>query len=173
MTSLTFRTAPGESATVGDFENGYINGNDGAEQRHVRGPVNARTFRSDQTSNVTVDGWNVDCGGCANVQIFHLEAGSNILVKNSEISDNTDNSLMWINGTNLTFENNRIHDAGLRSGSGAHTECMYAWSVTNLTLKRNHFYHCSVMDVFITATPCRPAGTSSRTSSSVRGRTRA
>ena len=27
---------------------------------------------------------------------------------------------------------------------------MYAWSVTNLTLKRNHFYHCSVMDVFIT-----------------------
>ena len=27
---------------------------------------------------------------------------------------------------------------------------MYAWDVTNLTLKRNHFYHCAVMDVFIT-----------------------
>ena len=27
---------------------------------------------------------------------------------------------------------------------------MYAWSVTNLTLKRNHFYHCAIMDVFIT-----------------------
>ena len=39
---------------------------------------------------------------------------------------------------------------GCRVGSGAHTECMYANSVTGLTLKRNHFYHCSVMDVFIT-----------------------
>jgi hypothetical protein len=57
---------------------------------------------------------------------------------------------MWISGSNLTFENNRIHDAGLRPGSGAHTECMYAWRVTNLRLKRNHFWHCSVMDVFIT-----------------------
>jgi hypothetical protein len=27
---------------------------------------------------------------------------------------------------------------------------MYVWAVTNLTLKRNHFYHCAVMDVFIT-----------------------
>ena len=27
---------------------------------------------------------------------------------------------------------------------------MYVWQVTNLTLKRNHFYHCSIMDVFIT-----------------------
>ena len=71
-------------------------------------------------------------------------------MKNSDISDNKNNSLMWINGSNLTFENNQIHDAGLPSGSGSHTECMYAQSVTNLTLKRNHFYHCSVMDVFIT-----------------------
>jgi hypothetical protein len=38
----------------------------------------------------------------------------------------------------------------LPDDSGAHTECMYAWRVTNLTLRRNHFYHCSVMDVFIT-----------------------
>ena len=114
------------------------------------GPVTARTFRSDKASNVTVDNWRVDCGGCVNVQIFHLESASNVVVRNSDISDNTDNSLMWINGTNLTFENNVIHDAGLRAGSGAHTECMYAWDVTGLTLKRNHFYHCSVMDVFIT-----------------------
>ena len=82
--------------------------------------------------------------------MFHIENGNNITVKNSDISDNKNNSLMWINGNNLTFENNVIHDAGLPAGSGAHTECMYAWDVTGLTLKRNHFYHCSVMDVFIT-----------------------
>ena len=27
---------------------------------------------------------------------------------------------------------------------------MYIWQVTNLTLKRNHFYRCAIMDVFIT-----------------------
>ena len=114
------------------------------------GPVTARTFRTDRTSNIVVDGWNVDCGGCVGEQIFHLEENNNVVVRNSEIQDNNDNSLIWINGTNLTFEHNKIHDAALRSGSGAHTECMYAWEVTNLTLKRNHFYHCAIMDVFIT-----------------------
>ena len=120
--------------------------------------MNATTFRSDVASNVVVDNWNVDCNGCANVQIFHLESANNVVVKNSQIQDNTDNSLIWINGSNITFENNVIHDAGLRSGSGAHTECMYVWSVTNLTLKRNHFYHCSVMDVFITGSDVSTGG---------------
>jgi hypothetical protein len=35
---------------------------------------------------------------------------------------------------------------------------MYAWDVTNLTLKRNHFYHCSVMDVFITGSDVSTGG---------------
>ncbi len=137
--------------TVGNFQNGHIaGGGGGASNINFVGPVTARTFRSDVASNVVVDNWNVDCNGCVNEQIFHLESANNVVVKNSQIQDNTDNSLIWINGSNITFENNSIHDAGLRSGSGAHTECMYVWSVTNLTLKRNHFYHCSVMDVFIT-----------------------
>ena len=97
-----------------------------------------------------VDSWRVDCGGCDGEQMFHVEQASNVTVKNSDISDNKNNSLIWVNGSNLTFENNQIHDAGLPNGSGAHTECMYANSVTGLILKRNHFYHCSVMDVFIT-----------------------
>ena len=79
-------------------------------------------------------------------------------VRNSDISDNKNDSLMWISGSNLTFENNQIHDAGLPSGSGAHTECMYAQAVTNLTLKRNHFYHCAVMDVFITGSDVANGG---------------
>ena len=153
---ITFRTASGETVTVNDFENGFYTG--GASNLTFVGPVNARSFRSDGGSNITVDAWNVDCNGCVNEQIFHLENATNVTVLNSEIQDNTDNSLMWINGTNLTFENNRIHDAGLRPGSGAHTECMYAWSVTNLTLKRNHFYHCSVMDVFITGSNTASGG---------------
>ena len=147
---VTFRTASGESVVVNDLENGHIAGSPGGSNITFVGPASARTFRSDQASNVVVDGWNIDCNGCNSTQIFHLEAADNVTVRNSEIQDNTNDSLMWISGSNLTFENNKIHDAGLDSGSGAHTECLYAWRVTNLTLKRNHFWHCSVMDVFIT-----------------------
>lgn len=57
--------------------------------------------------------------------------------------------MIWINGSNITFEHNVIHDA-LLVNSAAHTECMYVWAVTNLTLKRNNFFNCAVMDVFIT-----------------------
>ena len=148
--NVTYRTASGENVVVNDFENGHIAGASGVSNITLVGPVTAQTFRSDKANNVVVDNWRVDCGGCANVQIFHIESASNVVVRNSDISDNTDNPLIWINGSNLTFENNVIHDAGLRAGSGAHTECMYAWSVSGLTLKRNHFYHCSVMDVFVT-----------------------
>ena len=151
---------------VNDLENGHIAGGTGGSNITFVGPVAARTFRSDRASNVVVDNWNVDCNGCNGVQIFHLEAADNVVVRNSEIQDNNNNSLMWVSGSNLTFENNRIHDAGLPSGSGAHTECLYAWNVTNLTLKRNHFYHCAVMDVFITAGATSQTAASSRTTSS-------
>ena len=144
--------------TVGDFQNGTSPAAQRRQQHHVRRSRDRPHLPLGPSHNVVVDGWNVDCNGCVNVQIFHLESANNVVVKNSEIQDNTDNSLIWINGSNLTFENNVIHDAGLRAGSGAHTECMYAWSVTNLTLKRNHFYHCSVMDVFITGSDVSNGG---------------
>ena len=147
---VTFRTASGESVVVDDLENGHIAGGTGASNVSFIGPASSRTFRSDKASNVVVDNWKVDCGGCDGVQTFHLEDANNVVVTNSEIQNNNNNSLMWISGSNLTFANNLIHDAGLPSGSGAHTECMYAWNVTNLTLRGNHFWHCSVMDVFIT-----------------------
>ena len=31
-----------------------------------------------RSSNIVVDGWNVDCNGCDNEQIFHLEAANNV-----------------------------------------------------------------------------------------------
>jgi hypothetical protein len=155
---VTFKPAAGETVAVNDFENGSISGGLGGNNITFAGPVQAKTFRSDRTSNITVDGWTVDCGGCNGVQIFHLEHSTNVLVRNSDISDNNNTSLMWIDGTNLSFEGNQIHDAGLPAGSTAHTECMYAWDVTNLTLKRNHFYHCSVMDVFITGSDVSNGG---------------
>jgi hypothetical protein len=155
---VTFRTAGGESVVVNDFENGNISGARGGSNVGFVGPVRARTFRSDQASNVVVDGWTVDCNGCDGEQMFHVEAADNVVVRNSDISDNKNDSLIWIDGSNLTFENNRIHDAALPNGSSAHTECMYAHDVTNLTLKRNHFYHCSVMDVFITGSDVANGG---------------
>ena len=147
---VTFRTARGERVTVADFENGFNGGPEGADHVRFVGPVTARTFRSDGTRNLLVDRWRVDCGGCDGEQIFHLEDAENAVVRNSNIGDNKNNSLIWISGSNITFDHNVIHDAGLPDGSAAHTECMYAWRVTKLTLRRNHFYHCSVMDVFIT-----------------------
>ena len=147
---VTFRTAKGEKVVVRDFENGYNGSWNGASNVRFLGPVTARTFRSDGTHDVLISGWRVDCEGCDGIQTFHLEDARNVTVRNSNIGDNKNNSLIWISGTNITFDHNVIHDAGLPSGSPAHTECMYAWRVTNLTLRRNHFYHCSVMDVFIT-----------------------
>jgi hypothetical protein len=147
---VTFRTATGESVTIRDLENGINGGRGGGNNIKFVGPVTARTFRSDGTSNILVDGWRVDCGGCEGVQIFHLEDAQSTTIRNSNIGNNQNNSLIWISGSNIAFDHNVIHDAGLVDGAGAHTECMYVWRVTNLTLRRNHFYHCSVMDVFIT-----------------------
>ena len=148
---VTFRTAAGEQVNVGEFENGaYWNNGGGANNLTLIGPVSSRSFISDFVSNLTVDGWTVDCQGCIGVQTFHISDVDNVVVRNSDIGNNLDNSLVFVNGSNITFENNRIHDAGIRSGSGAHTECMYVWQTTNLTLKRNHFYRCAIMDVFIT-----------------------
>ncbi len=35
---------------------------------------------------------------------------------------------------------------------------MYVWEVTNLTLKRNQFYNCAIMDVFITGSAVSNGG---------------
>ena len=147
---VTFRTARGEKVILADFENGTNGGPQGGSNLKLIGPVTARSFRSDGTRNILVDGWRVDCGGCDGEQIFHLEDAESTTVRNSNIGNNKNNSLIWISGSNITFDHNVIHDAGLPDGSSAHTECMYAWRVTNLTLRRNYFYHCAVMDVFIT-----------------------
>ena len=148
---VTFRTASGEQVNMGEFENGaYWNNGGGANNVTLVGPVRASQVWADNASNVTIDNWTVDCGGCVGVPVFHSEEAQNITVRNSDIGNNNNFPTVFINGTNFTFENSRIHDAALISGSGAHTECMYVWQVTNLTLKRNHFYRCAIMDVFIT-----------------------
>ena len=61
---VTFRTATGETVVVNDFENGHIAGAAGGSNISFVGPASARTFRSDQSSNIVVDGWNIDCNGC-------------------------------------------------------------------------------------------------------------
>ena len=100
---VTFRTADGASVVVDDLENGHIAGGTGASNVSFVGPASARSFRSDKASNVVVDNWHVDCGGCNGVQTFHLEAADNVVVRNSEIENNNNNSLMWISGSNLTL----------------------------------------------------------------------
>jgi hypothetical protein len=147
---VTFRTAAGERVVIDEFENGaWYADRGGANNLVLIGPIAARSFVADKVANITVDRWQIDCGGCVGVTAFHAES-NNVILRNSDVSNNADFPLLFVGGTNITLINNRIHDARLRPGSGAHTECMYAWQATNLTLKRNHFYHCAIMDVFIT-----------------------
>ena len=54
---VTFRTATGETVTLGDFQNGHIAGSAGANNLTLVGPVTSRTFRSDRADNIIVDGW--------------------------------------------------------------------------------------------------------------------
>lgn len=155
--AMTIKTAPGETVVLGSLDNGRISNFTGSSWINFVGPAKSTEFRNDTVSNVSIDNWEVDCNGCT-AQAFHVESASNVLVKNSKIHDNINNPIVWINGTNLTFENNEIYDARLPSGSSAHTECMYVQAVTNLTLKRNHFHECAVMDVFITGSAVSTGG---------------
>ena len=147
---VTFRTAGGEQVVVDEFENGAYYGNGGgANNITLIGPVAHARSSATTSATSTVDGWNVDCQGCIGVQTFHIRQRQR---RRPQLRDRQqpDDSLVWLSGSNISFENNRIHDAGpprrLRRPHRVHVRL----EVTNLTLKRNHFYHCAVMDVFIT-----------------------
>ncbi len=149
--TVSFTPATGESVTVADFTNGYVgDGNaSGANNLTFNGPVTARQFRTDGTSNVTVDGWTVDGQNTVN-QIMHFEGVNGFTLRNSEVFNNRNNSLSLGTGSNVTIDRSKFHDAGLDAGSGAHTECLYASGIDYLRITNSHFYRCSVMDVFIT-----------------------
>src|SRR6185295_14718321 len=62
----TFQPADSEVVTVRGLDNGnWSSGGGGGNYLTFKGPVTAQSFYADYTSNVTVDGWDIDAGGRA------------------------------------------------------------------------------------------------------------
>ncbi len=150
--SVTFRTVSGESVVLDDFVNGmYQTSGGGANNVTLIGPVRARSFQADHTSNVTVDNWDVDSGGAQRTQPFHVEFATNFTLRNSKVHNILNaNAMVVVGGTNFTIDNNDFYDNLNNTGGVIHDECFRAQPVTGMTMTRNHFWSCNVMDVFIT-----------------------
>jgi chitodextrinase len=149
---VVFRSASGESVVLRDFTNGaYQNNGGGGNNITFVGPVRARSFQADYTTNVTVDNWDVDVGGQQITQPFHVEFAANFTLRNSKVHNALNsNAMMVLGGSNFTFDNNDIYDDLNNTGGAIHDECFRAQPVTGMTMTRNHFWSCNVMDVFIT-----------------------
>ena len=70
---------------IDEFENGaWYSDRPGAQQPQADRPGRrARSLHRRQVANITVDRWQVDCGGCVGEQTFHVES-NNVTVRNSE-----------------------------------------------------------------------------------------
>jgi hypothetical protein len=149
--------AAGETVTMTDFRSGQVSDatGSGANWVTIVGPITATQFRVDETNQVVADDWLIDSNG-ATCQCVHIENSTEVTFKNGEVREGNAaggvGAMIWIGSEDTAggyvFDNNEIHDATVSDGT--HTECMYAWSVTDMTLTRNHFYNCPIMDVFIT-----------------------
>lgn len=148
----TFTVASG-TATMGQFNNGEIGADTGADWITVVGPITANEFDSDQTANVVIDGWNVDHGKTVALQPFHVEATQGAFtLRNSQIHGVMNaNAMTYLSGSGpWVFDHNDFYDSLDNTGGAIHTECIYATSVSNFTFTRNHLYSCATEDIFIT-----------------------
>jgi hypothetical protein len=153
----TFQPASGETVTTGKFENGtWQNSGGGGNYITFKGPVKSKTFYADFTSNVTLDGWDVDAGGQAAAinQPFHIEATTGpFTLKNSKIHNSYNGNSLAIfneNGGPLLVDNNDFYHDLNDTGGVIHDECVYTYAVKNMTFTRNHLWGCNVMDLFFT-----------------------
>jgi hypothetical protein len=153
----TFQPASGETVTTGKFENGtWQASGGGGNYITFKGPVKSKTFYADFTSNVTLDGWEVDAGGQAAAinQPFHVESTTGpFTLKNSKIHNSYNgNSLAIFNGNGgpLLVDNNDFYHDINDTGGVIHDECVYTYAVKNMTFTRNHLWGCNVMDLFFT-----------------------
>ena len=155
VTSFTFKPASGETVTVGEMNDGdyHFDPARGGNNITFLGPVTAREFRADHTVGVTVDGWNVTGNGAQITQPFHVgESGtSNFTLRNSKVHGYMNpNAMVVLNGTNFVIDHNDIYDDLNNTNGAIHDECFRTQPVSNMTLTRNHFWSCNVMDVFLT-----------------------
>jgi hypothetical protein len=101
---------------------------------------------------VTIDGLDMNAGGAQITQPFQVQAGAtNFTLRNSQVHDVLNpNAMMVLEGSGYTLDNNQIYDDLNNTDGAIHDECIYAMSVANMTMTRNHFWSCNVQDVFLT-----------------------
>jgi len=153
VTGVTFQTASGESVAVSEFNNGdYHWGVPGASHVTFIGPVSARTFYADYTDGVTVDGWDVSCGGEVCTQPFHVAEGShNFTLRNSRVHDAMNpNAMFVIGGDHFTIDHNEIYNDLNNTEGVIHDECIRFQDLRDVVFTRNHVWSCNVMDIFVT-----------------------
>ena len=159
--ACTFRTVAGETVTAGSLNLGeWQSCSRGASSASTTnwfslvGPIRTTEFHADCSNQVLVDGLDMDAGGVQRTQPFQVQAGAtNFTMRNSKVHNSLNsNAMMVLEGSNFVLDNNDIYD-GLNNTNGAiHDECLRAQPVDNMTMTRNHFWSCAVMDVFITGT---------------------
>jgi chitodextrinase len=159
--ACTFRTASGESVTAGSLNLGeWQTCQRGASSTTTTnwftlvGPIKTREFHADCSDRVTVDGLDMDAGGVQITQPFQVQAdATNFTLRNSKVHNALNaNAMMVLEGSNFVLDGNDIYD-GLNNTNGViHDECLRAQPVDNMTMTRNHFWSCAVMNVFITGT---------------------
>jgi hypothetical protein len=102
---------------------------------------------SNQASNITLDGLNLDADGAT--QLTLDTGGDNVTVKNSRIGNVVDEKGAIIGGNNVTIDNVYFHDVVLRT-LGIHNECAYVIQAEGIHLRNSTFTNCATMDVMLT-----------------------
>jgi hypothetical protein len=157
--ACTIKVEPGQTVTVGSLELGIwqscspgANSSSTTNWLTIVGPLKSREFHADCSNQVTVDGLDMDAGGQQISQPFQVQSGAtNFTLRNSKVHNALNpNAMMVLEGTNFTFDNNDIYDDLNNTNGAIHDECFRAQPVTGMTMTRNHFWSCNVMDVFIT-----------------------
>ena len=94
----------------------------------------------------------MDHGGTQVTQPFNAQAGAtNFTLRNSKVHGALNpNAMMVLSGTNFVIDHNDIYDDLNNTNGAIHDECLRTQPVQNMTLTRNHFWSCNVMNVFLT-----------------------
>lgn len=124
---------------------------------NIQGPIKVDELDADCTDHATVDGIDLNALWDRSGNTTHPFSAQNVdhfVLRNSQIHNalNSD-GMMWFSGqpNGITVDNNQIFDLNNNSGGAIHDECLRVQEVIGMTISRNHFYNCAVMDIFVTS----------------------
>lgn len=152
----------GESVVLGGFEGGDIR--DGVNSSctagvaqssylNITGPVTTPTLRTDCGTNWTLTDFHMDNNNGALTQPHHVEgtSGPYSLIDSTICCVMNANAMSYLGGSGpWLFDHVVWHDSLDNTAGVIHTECMYATTVSNITIRRSRFYGCATEDIFIT-----------------------